>query len=153
MRNIYCLLTTIIFITSAAWAELDCPADSSVHLDTRTMLPDGSPNPTYGQEINTGLCGCLGFVNGVMINDNEVTFTIRILDNEPIRGIELDIYHDAPSLVYSGVSKGDKLENVTDEEGNPRTMTLLGNYLEDHLKVLAYSTSRARTSGDGVEGD
>ena len=86
MRNIYCLLTTIIFITSAAWAELDCPADSSVHLDTRTMLPDGSPNPTYGQEINTGLCGCLGFVNGVMINDNEVTFTIRILDNEPIRG-------------------------------------------------------------------
>ena len=153
MRNIYCLLATIIFITSAAWAELDCPADSSVHLDTRTMLPDGSPNPTYGQEINTGLCGCLGFVNGVMINDNEVTFTLRILDNEPIRGIELDIYHDAPSLVYSGVSKGDKLENVTDEEGNPRTMTLLGNYLEDHLKVLAYSTSRARTSGDGVEGD
>jgi hypothetical protein len=32
-------------------------------------------------------------------------------------------------------------------------MTLLGNYLEDHLKVLAYSTSRARTAGDGGEGD
>ena len=32
-------------------------------------------------------------------------------------------------------------------------MTLLGNYLEDHLKVLAYSTSRARTAGDGSEGD
>ena len=32
-------------------------------------------------------------------------------------------------------------------------MTLLGNYLDDHLKVLAYSTSRARTAGDGVEGD
>ena len=32
-------------------------------------------------------------------------------------------------------------------------MTLLGNYLEDHLKVLAYSTSRARTAGDGLEGD
>ena len=32
-------------------------------------------------------------------------------------------------------------------------MTLLGNYLEDHLKVLAYSTSRARTAGDGTEGD
>ena len=30
---------------------------------------------------------------------------------------------------------------------------LLGNYIEDHLKVLAYSTSRARTSGDGLEGD
>ena len=153
MKNIYSVLISFIIITNFAWAELDCPADSSVHLDTRTMLPDGSPNPTYGQEINTGLCGCIGFVNGVMMNDNEVTFTLRILDNEPIRGIELDIYHDSPSLVYAGVSKGEKLENVVDEEGNPRTMTLLGNYLEDHLKVLAYSTSRARTAGDGLEGD
>ncbi len=153
MKNIYSILISFLIITNIAWAELDCPADSSVHLDTRTMLPDGSPNPTYGQEINTGLCGCIGFVNGVMMNDNEVTFTLRILDNEPIRGIELDIYHDSPSLVYAGVSKGEKLENVVDEEGNPRTMTLLGNYLEDHLKVLAYSTSRARTAGDGLEGD
>ena len=153
MKNIYSILISIVTVTNIAWAELDCPADSSVHLDTRTMLPDGSPNPTYGQEINTGLCGCIGFVNGVMMNDNEVTFTLRILDNEPIRGIELDIYHDSPSLVYAGVSKGEKLENVVDEEGNPRTMTLLGNYLEDHLKVLAYSTSRARTAGDGLEGD
>ena len=153
MKNIYSVLISFVIITNTAWAELDCPADSSVHLDTRTMLPDGSPNPTYGQEINTGLCGCIGFVNGVMMNDNEVTFTLRILDNEPIRGIELDIYHDSPSLVYAGVSKGEKLENVVDEEGNPRTMTLLGNYLEDHLKILAYSTSRARTAGDGLEGD
>ena len=153
MKNIYSILISFVIVTNIAWAELDCPADSSVHLDTRTMLPDGSPNPTYGQEINTGLCGCIGFVNGVMLNDNEVTFTLRILDNEPIRGIELDIYHDSPSLVYAGVSKGEKLENVVDEEGNPRTMTLLGNYLEDHLKVLAYSTSRARTAGDGLEGD
>ena len=153
MKNIYSVLISFVIITNVAWAELDCPADSSVHLDTRTMLPNGSPNPTYGQEINTGLCGCIGFVNGVMMNDNEVTFTLRILDNEPIRGIELDIYHDSPSLVYAGVSKGEKLENVVDEEGNPRTMTLLGNYLEDHLKVLAYSTSRARTAGDGIEGD
>ena len=153
MKNIYSILISFVIVTNIAWAELDCPADSSVHLDTRTMLPDGSPNPTYGQEINTGLCGCIGFVNGVMMNDNEVTFTLRILDNEPIRGIELDIYHDSPSLVYAGVSKGEKLENVVDEEGNPRTMTLLGNYLEDHLKILAYSTSRARTAGDGLEGD
>jgi len=153
MKNIYSIFISLLVITNIAWAELDCPSDSSVHLDTRTMLPDGSPNPTYGQEINTGLCGCIGFVNGVIMNENEVTFTIRILDNEPIRGIELNIYHNSPSLVYAGVSKGEKLENVVDEEGNPRTMTLLGNYLEDHLKVLAYSTSRARTAGDGIEGD
>ena len=153
MKSHHLIFLSFIVFSNFALAELDCPADSSVHLDTRTMLPDGSPNPTYGQEINTGLCGCVSFVNGIMMNGNEVTFTLRILDNEPIRGIELDIYHDYPSLVYSGVTKGEKLENVTDEEGNPRTMTLLGNYLEDHLKILAYSTSRARTSGDGLEGD
>ena len=90
--------------------------------------------PTYGQEIVTGLCGCLGFVNGAIIDGNEVTFIVRMVDNEPIRGIELDIYHDNPDLVYSGVDKGDKLEDLTDSEGTPRTMTLLGNYLEDRLK-------------------
>ena len=153
MRKIYGIILTSGLIVSGAWADLDCPADSAIHVDTRTMLPDGSPNPTYGQEIATGLCGCLGFVNGATVDGNEVTFTIRMVDNEPIRGIELDIYHDNADLVYGGLDKGDKLENVTDEEGNPRTMTLLGNYLEDHLKVLAYSTSRARTAGDGTEGD
>jgi len=153
MRKIYGIILTSGLIVSGAWADLDCPADSAIHLDTRTILPDGSPNPTYGQEIATGLCGCLGYVNGAVVDGNEVTFTIRMVDNEPIRGIELDIYHDSADLVYDGLDKGDKLENVTDEEGNPRTMTLLGNYLEDHLKVLAYSTSRARTAGDGTEGD
>ena len=153
MRNIQTSLLCFVLIISSAWADLDCPADSAVHLDTRTMLPDGSPNPSYGQEISTGLCGCIGFADGASIDGNEVTFTLKLLDNEPIRGIELDIYHDSSVLTYSGVSKGEKLDNVTDEEGNPRTMTLLGNYLDDHTKVLAYSTSRARTSGDGTEGD
>jgi len=153
MRKIYITIICVGIMMSGAWADLDCPADSAVHVDTRTMLPDGSPNETYGQEINTGLCGCLGFVDGASVDGNEVTFTIRLVDNEPIRGIELDIYHDSSVLEYGGVDKGDKLDNVTDEEGNPRTMTLLGNYLEDHLKILAYSTSRARTAGDGTEGD
>ena len=153
MRKLYSIILSTVLIVSGAWADLDCPADSSVHVDTRTMLPDGSPNPTYGQEISTGLCGCIGFVDGAIVDGNEVTFIIRMVDNEPIRGIELDIYHDSDVLTYDGVDKGDKLENVTDEDGNPRTMTLLGNYLEDRLKVLAYSTSRARTAGDGTEGD
>ena len=138
---------------SGAWAELDCAEEYSLQLDTRTMLPDGSPNPTYGDSISTGLCSCLGFRNGVEINGNQVTFTIRIVDHEPIRGIELDIYHDATDLEFSDYAKGSKLENVTDEEGTTRQMTLLTNYIDDHLKVLAYSTSRARTEGNGEEGD
>ena len=153
MKNLFVYVLLSFLFVSNAWAELNCPADESVHVDTRTMLPDGSPNPTYGQEIVTGICGCLGFVNGVSVDGNEVTFIIRMVDNEPIRGIELDIYHDNSDLIYSGVDKGDKLENVTDADGTPRTMTLLGNYLEDHLKVLAYSTSQAQTAGDGSEGD
>ena len=150
-RSISIIISGLLL--SAAWAELDCTADSSYHIDTRTMLPDGSPNPTYGQEITTGLCSCLGFVDGTQVNGNEVTFTVRIVDHEPIRGIELDIYHDAAELEFSGYAKGTKLENVTDDSGTARQMTLLTNYLEDHLKVLAYSTARARTEGNGEEGD
>ncbi len=138
------------------FAEMDCPADSSYHIDTRTMLPDGSPNPTYGQEIVTGLCGCIAFAEGTSISDNLVTFTIRIVDNEPIRGLEIDVYHDSDVLIYGengSITKGDKLNNVADPDGNPRTMTLLANEIDDHLKIMAYSTSQARTSGDGVEGD
>jgi hypothetical protein len=153
MRKLFVIVLTSGLFLTGAWAELDCPPDSSYHIDTRTMLPDGSPNPTYGQEIATGLCGCLGFVDGAVIDGNNIIFTIRMVDNEPIRGIELDIFHDNVDLSYAGLSKGSKLEDVQDEDGNPRTMTLLGNYLEDHLKVLAYSTSRARTTGDGTEGD
>ena len=153
MKRLLGIILTSGLLVSGLWAEIDCPPDSAYHVDTRTMLPDGSPNPTYGQLIATGICGCLGYTLGAVVDGNDVTFTIRMVDNEPIRGVELDIYHDNADLAYSGVSKGDKLENVTDEDGNPRTMTLLGNYLEDHLKVLAYSTSRARTAGDGTEGD
>ena len=85
MRKIYGIILTSGLIVSGAWAELDCPPDSAIHVDTRTMLPDGSPNPTYGQEIATGLCGCLGYVDGAVVDGNEVTFTIRMVDNEPIR--------------------------------------------------------------------
>ena len=101
MKKIALFTFTLCFMSSASWAELDCPADSAYHIDMRTMLPDGSPNPTYGQEIATGLCACLGYVDGIQMNGNEVTFTIRIVDNEPIRGVELDIYHDFSDLTYT----------------------------------------------------
>ena len=64
------------------------------------MLPDGSVNPTYDQEIETGLCGCLGFAEGVNIDGNQVTFSVVIVDNEPIRGIELNIHHNTDSTNF-----------------------------------------------------
>ena len=152
MRSIFNVITVFSFGLSSIWANLDCPAETAVHVDTRTMLPDGSVNPTYDQEIETGLCGCLGFAEGVNIDGNQVTFSVVIVDNEPIRGIELNIYHNTDLLTYVGVSKGTKLENVTDSNGAPRNMTLIDNYLDGYLKVLAYSTSQAQTTGNGVEG-
>ena len=154
MKKIGSIFLMLIFMVSSSWADINCPADSSYHVDMRTMLPDGSPNPTYGLEISTGLCACVNFINGVDITGSEITFTINIVDNEPIRGIELDIYHDFSDLTYSGVSRGDKLQGLVNDEGDPTSdMTILGNWIEDHVKVLAYSVNRARTEGNGVEGN
>ena len=154
MKKVSLILITLIFMVSSSWADITCPADSSYNIYMRTMLPDGSPNPTYGLEISTGLCACVNFINGVDITGSEVTFTINIVDNEPIRGIELDIFHDFSDLTYSGVSRGEKLQELVNDEGNPTSdMTILGNWVEDHVKVLAYSVNRARTEGNGMEGN
>jgi len=149
----------LIFGLSVSFVlAIDCSPDSSYHVDRRIILPDGTPNPDYGQIIATGLCVCLEFDRKVaIITDSTVTLTVRITDNEPIRGIEMDVYHDVPGiLVYNGkgsVSKGEKLENVADENGKSQSMTLLANEINGHVKVMAYSTTRARTTGDGATGD
>ena len=105
------------------------------------------------RDRSTGLCACVTFEDGIEINGNEVTFTINIVDNEPIRGIELDIHHDFAELTYESVSRGEKLQGLVNDEGNPTSdMTILGNAIDNHVKVLAYSVNRARTSGDGEEG-
>lgn len=144
---------SLVLSFSSLSADIDCPADSSYHVDMRTMLPDGSPNPSYGQQISTGLCACVTFEDGIEVNGNEITFTVNIVDNEPIRGIELDIHHDFAELTYESVSRGEKLQGLVNDEGNPTSdMTILGNAIDNHVKVLAYSVNRARTSGDGEEG-
>ena len=154
MKKAGLISIALILMVTSSWADINCPADSSYHIDMRTMLPDGSPNPTYSLEISTGLCACVDFINGVDITGSEVTFTINIVDNEPIRGIELDIFHDFADLTYSGVSRGEKLQDLVNDEGNPTSdMTILGNWIEDHVKVLAYSVNRARTEGNGMEGN
>ena len=154
MKKIFSIVLFLSLMISSSWADINCPADSAYHVDMRTMLPDGSPNPTYGLQISTGLCACVSFIDGVSITGNEITFTINIVDNEPIRGIELDIFHDFSDLTYSGVSRGEKLQGLVNDEGNPTSdMTILGNWVEDHVKILAYSVNRARTEGNGVEGN
>ena len=153
MNKYLIFVFSLIFSLSSLYADIDCPADSSYHVDMRTMLPDGSPNPSYGQQISTGLCACVTFIDGIDVNGNEITFTVNIVDNEPIRGIELDIHHDFAELTYESVSRGEKLQGLVNDEGNPTSdMTILGNAVDNHVKVLAYSVNRARTAGDGEEG-
>ena len=154
MNKIFIFLASLSIAVTSVYADIDCPSDSSYHVDMRTMLPDGSPNPSYGQQISTGLCACITFEDGVEISGNDITFTINIVDNEPIRGIELDIYHDSNDLTYSSVTRGQKLQGLVNDEGNPTSdMTILGNSIDDYVKILAYSVNRARTVGNGEEGD
>ena len=154
MKKSRILIFSLLFVLSSVYADIDCPADSSYHVDMRTMLPDGSPNPSYGQQISTGLCACVTFKNGIEVNGSEVTFTINIVDNEPIRGIELDVHHNFADLTYESVSRGDKLQGLVNDEGNPTSdMTILGNSIDNnYVKILAYSVNRARTAGNGEEG-
>jgi hypothetical protein len=106
VRKIFGLILTSGLLMTNVWADIDCPADSAFHMDMRTMLPDGSPNPTYEQEIATGLCACLGISSNVFVDGNNVIFSIDMVDNEPIRGFELDIHHYPNSgLIYNSVEK------------------------------------------------
>ena len=160
VKNMKKYILSLIMLLSINLYALDCPADSSYHTDLRTLLPNGSPNPTFNQMIATGLCGCIGFsaeLSGIE-EDSTLTLSLVLLDNEPIRGAQIDIFHDAGSaLSYDeggNVVKGDKLEDL-DDPTTPtviESMTLLANEMDGFVRVMAYSTSRANTAGDGMEG-
>lgn len=152
MKKAQMILSILLMLTMGY--AVDCPADTCYIIDSRVQLSDGSPNPTHGQEIATGLCSCLDISSSVDFSDTTLTLTILIVDNEPIRAVEVEIYDNAQGLLeYSGtVEKGEKLLNVTDDVGAPKQMTLMANQLDDCVKVLAYSTARAQTNGDGQEG-
>ncbi|MFQ6677951.1 MAG: T9SS type A sorting domain-containing protein [Fidelibacterota bacterium] len=154
-------LLILIFVGFAF--ALDCSADSSYHIDNRTLLLDGvTPNPNFNHTIATGLCACLGFESTLsgMPEDSTITLIVKIIDHEPIRGVQVNIYHDAgSSLVFGDVGaayKGKKLEMVYDDNGQAMTasdaMQILSNEVDDHVTVIVYSTNRAQTAGDGEEG-
>ena len=84
LRNSIRLALILLIAISLAFA-IDCPADSSYHIDLRTMLPDGSPNPTYGQQIATGLCACLEFGQMLEVSDTTLILSVIMVDNEPVR--------------------------------------------------------------------
>ena len=50
-KNMKRYLLSIITLLTVNLYALDCPSDSSYHTDLRTLLPNGSPNPTFNQLI------------------------------------------------------------------------------------------------------
>ena len=46
-KNMKRYLLSILTLLSVNLYALDCPADSAYHTDLRTLLPNGSPNPTF----------------------------------------------------------------------------------------------------------
>ena len=78
-KNITLHLTIILSLSTYAYG-LDCPADSSYHTDLRTLLPNGSPNPTFNEVIATGLCGCIGFASELsgIEEDSSLTLTLML---------------------------------------------------------------------------
>ena len=46
MNKYLIFVFSLLVSVSSLFADIDCPADSSYHVDMRTMLPDGSPNPS-----------------------------------------------------------------------------------------------------------
>lgn len=126
MLKIKTITTAVILSVSLTNLNgLDCPADSAYHLDNRTQVSDGQggtiDNPTYGDTIFTGLCACLGFNATLSGNDSSLTFTILVVDNEPIRGVEIDIYHDQGDLISNSMFEpyNDLNSNSAYDSGEP----------------------------------
>ena len=78
-KNMKTYILSMAMLISANLYAIDCPADSSYHIDLRTLLPNGSPNPTFNQVIATGLCGCVGFTAELSGIEEDSTLTLSLL--------------------------------------------------------------------------
>ena len=86
---------------------LDCPADSAYYIDMDTT------SGTYGELIATGLCACLGFGDNITIDEaaGQLTLTVILFDNEPLRGFQFEVYDDTnDALTVNSAVAGDKIE-------------------------------------------
>ena len=88
---------------------IDCPADTAYYVDMDTT------SDTYGELIPTGLCACLGFVEALTATDSTITLTINVLDNEPLKGFQFEIFDNSNDAIVmdpalgAGVTAGDKI--------------------------------------------
>lgn len=129
-------VVAVITLLNPALA-VDCPADTAYHVDMDTT------SETYGEEIPTGLCACLGFETELTGTSDAITLTILVNNNEPLRAFQFEIMDDTENaLEFNSVVAGDKIEGWS----VPGTETENGDVL-----VFGFSFSGAETDeGEGV---
>ncbi len=130
------LVVAVMALLNPALA-VDCPADTAYHVDMDTT------SETYGEEIPTGLCACLGFETELTGTSDAITLTILVNNNEPLRAFQFEIMDDTENaLEFNSVVAGDKIEGWS----VPGTETENGDAL-----VFGFSFSGAETDeGEGV---
>ena len=135
-RFSWILMLSLIVLLNPAMA-VDCPADTAFHVDMDTT------SDTYGEEIPTGLCACLGFEPELTGSSDAITLTILVNNNEPLRAFQFEIIDDTDdALVFNSAAAGDKIEGWS----IPATETENGDVL-----VFGFSFSGAETdTGEGV---
>ena len=148
------LTFVLIFILQTdIYGDVICSNDSSFQLDNRFSFLEEA-NPTYGDSIYTGSCACVDFSQNIDMSGDTVTFTLRLLDNEPVSGFMFDVYTNVPELSYLSVAKSAKIQGLYNVEGNPTSdMSIIGNWLDNRVRIIIYSINAARTEGNGEEGD
>ena len=105
MTTIKAVMLSVALGVSSIFA-LDCPADSAYYIDMDTT------SETYGELIATGLCACLGFGDNITIDEagGQLTLTVILFDNEPLRGFQFEVYDDTnDALTVNSAVAGDKI--------------------------------------------
>ena len=137
MKRFFWILILPLMILLNPVMAVDCLADTAFFVDMDTT------SETYGEEIPTGLCACLGFESELTGSSDAITLTVLVNNNEPLRAFQFEIIDDTDdALLFNSVVAGDKIEGWS----IPATETENGDVL-----VFGFSFSGAETDiGEGV---
>ncbi|MFQ6674583.1 MAG: hypothetical protein ACE5GH_07355, partial [Fidelibacterota bacterium] len=97
-------VAVIALFWSGVALAFDCPADTAYDLERDTT------SASYGDTVATGLCACLDFGAGLTGTDSTVTLSVQLLDNEPLRAFQFEIFDNTDNgLAVSSVQAGERI--------------------------------------------
>ena len=88
MKRFFGILILPLMILLNPVMAVDCLADTAFFVDMDTT------SETYGEEIPTGLCACLGFESELTGSSDAITLTVLVNNNEPLRAFQFEIIDD-----------------------------------------------------------